>query len=81
VSWVAILWALLQAAVAQTPQTAPPAQAVAPLSVQMGFRVTPDTVLIGQPFNLFVKVLAPKGVRFEFPAGPDTTMQNGVRPI
>jgi hypothetical protein len=51
------------------------------LSVQMGYRVTPDTVLIGQPFNLFIKVLAPKGVRFEFPAGPDTTIQNGVRPI
>jgi len=43
--------------------------------------VSPDTVLIGQPFNLFIKVLAPKGVRFEFPAGPDTTTQNGVHPI
>jgi len=47
----------------------------------MGFRVTPDTVLIGQPFSLFVKVLAPRGVRFEFPAGPDTATQNGVSPI
>lgn len=47
----------------------------------MGFRITPDTVLIGQPFSLFVKVLAPRGVRFEFPAGPDTTTLNGVRPI
>jgi hypothetical protein len=47
----------------------------------MGYRVSPDTVLIGQPFNLFIKVLAPKGVRFEFPLGPDTTTQNGVRPI
>jgi hypothetical protein len=47
----------------------------------MGFRVSPDTVLIGQPFNLFIKVLAPKGVRFEFPTGPDTATQNGVRPI
>jgi hypothetical protein len=52
-----------------------------PLSVQMGYKVSPDTVIIGQPFNLFVKVLAPKGVRFEFPAGPDTATQNGVRPI
>jgi membrane protein implicated in regulation of membrane protease activity len=49
--------------------------------VQMGYRVSPDTVLIGQPFNLFIKVNAPKGVRFEFPAGPDTTAQNGIRPI
>jgi hypothetical protein len=47
----------------------------------MGYRVSPDTVLIGQPFDLFIKVLAPKGVRFEFPLGPDTTTQNGVRPI
>jgi hypothetical protein len=47
----------------------------------MGYKVSPDTVIIGQPFNLFVKVLAPKGVRFEFPAGPDTATQNGVRPI
>jgi hypothetical protein len=47
----------------------------------MGYRVTPDTVIIGQPFNLFVKIAAPMGVRFEFPAGPDTAMQNGVRPI
>jgi hypothetical protein len=64
-------------------------QAIAPrtqaspveLPVEMGFRVSPDTVLVGQPFNLFIKVLAPKGVRFEFPAGPDTATQNGVRPI
>jgi membrane protein implicated in regulation of membrane protease activity len=53
----------------------------APLPVQMGYRVSPDTVIIGQPFNLFVKIAAPMGVRFEFPAGPDTAMQNGVRPI
>ena len=51
------------------------------LPVQMGYRVNPDTVLIAQPFNLFIKVLAPRGVRFEFPPGPDTATQNGVRPI
>ena len=64
-------------------------QAIAPktqatpveLPVQMGFRVSPDTVLIGQPFNLFIKVLAPRGVRFEFPAGPDTTTLSGILPI
>jgi len=38
-------------------------------------------VLIGQPFNLLVKVHAPRGVRFEFPEGPDTTTENGIRPI
>lgn len=67
---------LLQAVVPQSVQ-APPGE----LPVQMGYRVSPDTVLIGQPFNLFIKVNAPKGVRFEFPAGPDTTAQNGIRPI
>jgi hypothetical protein len=47
----------------------------------MGYRVSPDTVIVGQPFNLFIKVRAPTGVRFEFPAGPDTTTQNGIRPM
>ncbi len=51
------------------------------LPVKMGYRVTPDTVLIGEPFRLFIKVHAPKGVRFEFPAGPDTVSQNGIRPV
>ncbi|HXN76006.1 MAG TPA: hypothetical protein VN876_05175, partial [Gemmatimonadaceae bacterium] len=75
-SYVSLLLLLLQAIApraAQNPQ--------ATLPVQMGYRVNPDTVLIGQPFNLFIKVRAPKGVRFEFPPGPDTTTQNGVRPI
>ena len=67
---------LLQAVVPQSVQ-APAGE----LPVQMGYRVSPDTVLIGQPFKLFVKVHAPTGVRFEFPAGPDTTTQNGIRPI
>jgi len=70
---------LLQAVL---PQSARTTQGVGgPLPVQMGYKVSPDTAIIGQPFNLFVKVLAPKGVRFEFPTGPDTTTQNGVRPV
>ncbi|HJP86812.1 MAG TPA: hypothetical protein VJ852_12535 [Gemmatimonadaceae bacterium] len=68
---------LLQQAV--TPQPSPANQT--PLPVQMGYRVRPDTVLIAQPFDLFIKVLAPRGVRFEFPSGPDTATQNGIRPI
>lgn len=67
---------LLQAVAPQSVQ-APPGE----LPVQMGYRVSPDTVLIGQPFNLFIKINAPKGVRFEFPDGPDTTTPNGIRPI
>jgi hypothetical protein len=76
VNYVSLLLLLLQAIAprtAQSPQSA--------LPVQMGYRVSPDTVPIGQPFSLFIKVLAPKGVRFEFPLAPDTTTQNGVRPI
>jgi hypothetical protein len=74
------LWLLLMQAV--NPQLVQTPQSVGgSLPVQMGYKVSPDTVIIGQPFNLFVKVLAPQGVRFEFPAGPDTTTQNGVRPI
>ena len=70
---------LLQAVL---PQSALAQRSVgAPLPVQMGYRVSPDTVIIGQPFNLFVKIAAPMGVRFEFPAGPDTATQSGVRPI
>lgn len=75
-TFVSLLWLLLQATV---PQASP--AAANGLPVQMGFRIAPDTVLIGQPFSLFIRVLAPRGVRFEFPAGPDTTTQNGVRPI
>jgi len=76
VSYVSLALWLLQALAQNTAQVPQPE-----LPVQMGYRVLPDTVLIGQPFNLFIKVLAPKGVRFEFPLGPDTTTQNGVRPI
>ena len=67
---------LLQAVVPQSVQTRP-----AELPVQMGYRVSPDTVLIGHQFNLFIKVHAPTGVRFEFPSGPDTATQNGIRPV
>lgn len=56
-------------------------QSAADLPVKMGFTVNPDTVVVGQPFNFLVKVHAPKGVRFEFSEGPDTAVQNGVRPI
>lgn len=75
-SFFSIALLLWQAIAPQTAQNR-----AADLPVQMGFRVSPDTVLIGQPFSLFIKVLAPKGVRFEFPSGPDTATQNGIRPI
>ncbi len=73
-SLVGFFLLLLQAV---RPQVSPASE----FQVQMGFRVSPDTVLIGQPFSLFIKVVAQKGVRFEFPTGPDTATQNGIRPI
>jgi len=76
VNYLSLVLLLLQAI---APRTAQNRQTRLP--VQMGYRVRPDTVLIGQSFDLFIKVLAPKGVRFEFPLGPDTTTQNGIRPI
>jgi hypothetical protein len=76
---IALGFLLLQAGLPQSVRTQ--RSVGAPIPVQMGYRVNPDTVIIGQPFDLFVKIAAPMGVRFEFPAGPDTTMQNGVRPI
>lgn len=70
---------LIQLAAPRSLQTRPAPPVLLP--VQMGYKVSPDTVIIGQPFDLFVKVLAPKGVRFEFPSGPDTATVNGVRAI
>jgi hypothetical protein len=67
---------LMQAVAPQSVQAMP-----GELPVQMGYRVSPDSVLIGEQFNLFIKVHAPTGVRFEFPPGPDTTTRNGIRPI
>ena len=71
-----LLLLLMQAVAPQVPVATPSS-----LPVQMGYRVRPETVLVAQPFDLLIKVLAPKGVRFEFPAAPDTATQNGVRPI
>ena len=60
--------ALLQApaAPAQTPAAAPPA------GVQMGYTVSPETVTVGQPFRVSVRVRAPRGAVVTFPALPDT---------
>ena len=62
-------------------QLAAPQAGESLLGLQMGYRVSPDTVLVGQPFQVMVKVRAPKGVRFDFPTGPDTAVENGMRVI
>jgi hypothetical protein len=48
------------------------AQAPALDSVQLGVLVQPDTVTVGQPFRVIVRVRAKRGTRIEFPLGPDT---------
>jgi hypothetical protein len=42
-------------------------------SVQLGVRVQPETVTVGEPFRVIVRVRAQRGARIEFPLGPDTT--------
>jgi hypothetical protein len=40
--------------------------------VQMGVTVQPDTVTVGDPYLVMVRVRAPAGTRIAFPAPPDT---------
>ena len=83
---IAMLWpvafVLLQAPAQARPPQARPAQArpaQAPtqpatpaISVQMGYAIDPDSVTVGDPFRLTVRVHAPLGSSIEFPAGPDS---------
>ncbi len=50
----------------------PPADAPTP-QVQVGVLVERDTVAVGRPFVVAVRVRAPLGATVEFPAGPDST--------
>ncbi len=71
---VLVLLALLQVAGAQ-PQlpTSSPA-AGAQFRVQLGARITPDTVTVGQRFIMFLKVRAPRGALIQFPVGVDSVV-------
>ncbi len=40
--------------------------------VQAGVQVTPDTVTVGDPFEVVVRVRAPRGATIEFPQTPDS---------
>lgn len=64
-AWLAALVALC-AAVA-------PAAAQQTVDVQAGATVAPDTVRVGDPFYVRLRVRAPAGSRIEFPEGPDTS--------
>jgi len=48
------------------------ARAGAPPQVQLGVTITPDTVTVGEPFRVLVRVRAPRGASIEFPAAPDS---------
>ena len=60
-------------------QGAPPPQEP---RVQMGLTIQPDTVTVGDPYLVMVRVRAPAGTRMAFPAPPDTggTVE-GVDPV
>ena len=49
------------------------APAFAQQRVQMGVSVLPDTVRVGDPFRVLVRVRAPAGAVVEFPPVPDST--------
>ena len=42
-------------------------------SVMLGVRVAPDTVTVGAPFQVLIRIRAPRGSRIEFSLGPDST--------
>jgi hypothetical protein len=50
------------------------ATAQAPFTVQMGSKVTPDTVTVGQRFILLLKVRAPAGAEMQFPMAVDSSV-------
>lgn len=43
-----------------------------PPAVQVGVRVQPETVTVGDRFTVLVRVRAPAGAAIDFPAGPDS---------
>lgn len=44
----------------------------APPRVQMGVAVQPETVTVGDPFRVTIRIRAPEGATIEFPAAPDS---------
>jgi hypothetical protein len=70
---IAIGRALLAALLQATPAAQQPSQpTLAGTQVQMGFEVVPESVTVGDPFRLTVRIRAPKGASVTFPAGPDS---------
>lgn len=64
---------LLQLASPQATATTQPATNAPPdFPVQMGSRLTPDTVTVGQRFVALIKIHAPPGATIDFPAESDS---------
>lgn len=64
---------LLQATMPQSAAATPPAQNAPPdFPVQLGSRLTPDTVTVGQRFVALIKVHAPTGATIDFPVESDS---------
>lgn len=47
-------------------------------TVQLGSRISPDTVTVGQHFILLLKARAPRGATIQFPTAVDTTAGKGA---
>jgi hypothetical protein len=45
----------------------------APGTLQQGVSVSPDSVTVGDPFRVIVRIRAPRGAIIEFPSAPDST--------
>lgn len=70
----AIVVPLLSVTLAHPLPAQAPAQQQPPADrVQLGISRSADTVTVGDPFRIAIRVRAPLGSRIEFPAGPDST--------
>ena len=70
---IAFAGALFAAVLQATPAAQQPARPASDgPQVQMGFEVQPESVTVGDPFRLTVRIRAPKGASVTFPAGPDS---------
>jgi hypothetical protein len=82
------LLATSERAGAQTGSAAPPAAQASSRGIQarLGVTVQPETVSVGDPFLVLVRVQAPLGSTIEFPEGPDSAAKvealdaRGMRP-
>lgn len=68
----AAIGALLLATVGVAQGTRPTNRDSVPDGVSRGVVVIPDTVTVGDPFRVVVRVRAPRGVTLEFPSAPDS---------